>query len=95
MGGLLEAEFSSSLLAQDADDRIIYDQSSGNIFYDEDGTGSSDQVLIARVEAGTQLDASDFQKAESALIHLDLDIGLFAETPKDLALAPPAEMIIA
>lgn len=95
MGGLLEAEFSSGLLAEDADDCIIYDESSGNIFYDEDGTGSSEQVLIARVEAGSQLDVCDFQKADSALIDLDLDIGLFTETPKDLAMAPPAEMTIA
>jgi Ca2+-binding RTX toxin-like protein len=33
--------------AGDADDRFIYDQQTGRLFYDEDGTGANAQVLVA------------------------------------------------
>lgn len=46
--------------ALDADDRIVYDRSTGNLFYDADGNGSAAAVQIARLKAGTVLKASDF-----------------------------------
>ena len=91
LGGLLEAEFALGELAGDVDDRIIYDKATGNIFYDADGIGATEQVLIARVEAGTELTAADFEKADSNLLELVLSLG---ETPK-MDMAPPTDMIIA
>ena len=46
--------------ALDRTDRIIYDQDSGSIFYDKDGSGAAKQVLFATVAAGTDLSVADF-----------------------------------
>ncbi|HEX8642270.1 MAG TPA: calcium-binding protein [Allosphingosinicella sp.] len=46
--------------AGDSSDRIIYDQGTGRIFYDADGTGAAAQVLFATVTPGTDLAAVDF-----------------------------------
>jgi len=46
--------------AADADDRIVYNQATGQIFFDADGNGAGAQVLFATVNAGTVLSASDF-----------------------------------
>lgn len=46
--------------ALDADDRIVYDRGTGNLFYDADGNGAGVAVQIARLKAGTVLKASDF-----------------------------------
>ena len=46
--------------AQDADDRIVYDQATGQLYFDADGNGAGAQVLFATLEAGTILTASDF-----------------------------------
>jgi Ca2+-binding RTX toxin-like protein len=59
--GTLGADaFNDSGSAQDAEDRIIYDQDTGRIFYDEDGSGGAAAVLFARVDAGTELTNADF-----------------------------------
>lgn len=92
LGGLLEAEFTLGTVAGDADDRIIYDQATGNIYYDEDGTGAAEQVLIARVEPGTVLSASDFEKADSTTLELGV---MLNDAPKLADLGAPPEMIIA
>jgi len=42
-----EAKFHAGAFAHDAGDRIIYDQGSGALFYDRDGTGPVVQVQIA------------------------------------------------
>jgi Ca2+-binding RTX toxin-like protein len=47
--------------AADAEDRLVYDQASGKLFYDADGTGAGAQILFARLGAGTELGAADFQ----------------------------------
>ncbi len=46
--------------AQDADDRIVYDQGSGALYYDADGSGNGAAVQFATVNAGTIVVASDF-----------------------------------
>jgi Ca2+-binding RTX toxin-like protein len=46
--------------AQDADDRLIYDQTTGNLFYDADGAGGSSARLFAVLQPGTPLTVSDF-----------------------------------
>jgi Ca2+-binding RTX toxin-like protein len=47
--------------AQDAQDRIIYDQTSGALFFDRDGTGARyDAVQFAELDAGLKLTNADF-----------------------------------
>ncbi|TMM46122.1 M10 family metallopeptidase C-terminal domain-containing protein [Qipengyuania marisflavi] len=59
-GALAGSAFRVGTAAQDADDRIIYTRSTGEIFYDADGVGGADAVLFAKVDAGMVLSASDF-----------------------------------
>jgi serralysin len=59
-GEVDSAAFHAGRAAQDGDDRIIYDQAAGNLFYDADGTGAGVQLLFARLTPGTELSYSDF-----------------------------------
>ncbi|MES2444127.1 MAG: putative Ig domain-containing protein [Pseudomonadota bacterium] len=59
-GELGSGAFASGVAAQDADDRIVYDSATGNIYYDADGSGAAAAVLIAQVTAGTALTHADF-----------------------------------
>jgi serralysin len=58
-GQLAESAFRVGPAAADANDRIVYDQASGRIFYDADGNGAGAAILFARVEAGTALTHAD------------------------------------
>lgn len=66
LGQLSASAFVEGSSAQDADDRIIYDSVTGNIFYDADGSGAGAQVIFATVDPGTVLSASDFEGFGSA-----------------------------
>ncbi len=46
--------------ATTADQRIIYNQTSGQVFYDADGSGASAAVLFAQITPGTALGFNDF-----------------------------------
>lgn len=59
-GTLAASAFRLGSEAQGTQDRIIYDQSSGRIFYDADGTGGAAAILFATVTAGTALTNLDF-----------------------------------
>ncbi|HEX8256503.1 MAG TPA: SGNH/GDSL hydrolase family protein [Allosphingosinicella sp.] len=59
-GALSEAAFRQGNAARDADDRIVYNEATGNLYYDADGAGGAAMVLFARVAAGTTLDHLDF-----------------------------------
>jgi Ca2+-binding RTX toxin-like protein len=59
-GRLAASAFHAGTEAKDASDRILYDQATGNIFYDADGSGNLAAVLFARVDAGTTLTSADF-----------------------------------
>ncbi|MDQ3478200.1 MAG: calcium-binding protein [Pseudomonadota bacterium] len=59
-GELAVGAFHSGTAAADADDRIIYDSATGNIFYDADGSGAGASVLFAQVTAGAALTNADF-----------------------------------
>jgi len=59
-GGIVAGEFVIGTAAADADDRLVYDQATGRLFFDADGNGSGAAVLFAQFGAGTVLAASDF-----------------------------------
>jgi len=58
--------FQAGSSALDASDRIIYDQSTGRIYYDADGLGGVAQVLFATVTPGTALTNADFKIVASS-----------------------------
>ena len=39
---------------------IVYEQASGSVYFDQDGSGAAAQQLLAHVTAGTALHSSDF-----------------------------------
>ena len=52
--------FFAGTAAHDADDRIIYDQASGNLFYDADGNGAGAALLFANLSTHPLVTAGDF-----------------------------------
>lgn len=54
------AMFASGKVAQDANDHVLYDMASQNLYYDADGKGGADAILIANIKAAGMLSASDF-----------------------------------
>lgn len=63
--GALEADAflsfaSGSPLARDAEDRLLYNRSKGLLYFDADGTGASEAVLVARFINLPKLSAADF-----------------------------------
>jgi Ca2+-binding RTX toxin-like protein len=59
-GALKAADFVTGSKALDASDRIVYNATTGDVFYDADGSGSGAALLFAKVAAGTALTAADF-----------------------------------
>ncbi|MCT7662921.1 calcium-binding protein [Shinella kummerowiae] len=47
-------------LAEDANDHIIFEKDTGELYYDADGTGAASGILFARVTAGLSLAHADF-----------------------------------
>ncbi|HVQ08965.1 MAG TPA: Ig-like domain-containing protein [Allosphingosinicella sp.] len=61
IGGALNANaFVIGTAAGDADDRIVYDQATGRLFYDADGSGAGAAVQFATIGNGLALTAADF-----------------------------------
>lgn len=59
--GTLDASFFRiGTKATTADDRFIYDQSKGNLFFDADGVGGAAQVQIAKLSNKAALTNADF-----------------------------------
>ncbi|MFM5961756.1 MAG: lipase family protein, partial [Dolichospermum sp.] len=56
---LEDSQFTLGTSAADSDDRFIYDSSTGNLFFDPDGTGSAPQQQIATLKNSPNLSASD------------------------------------
>ena len=59
-GGIAAGEFVTGTAAADADDRLIYDQAGGRLFYDADGTGAGAAIQFAQLAPGTALSAASF-----------------------------------
>jgi Ca2+-binding RTX toxin-like protein len=61
IGAVLDAgELRIGILASDANDYLIYNQASGQLYYDADGSLAGSQTLFATFTAGTVLDINDF-----------------------------------
>jgi Ca2+-binding RTX toxin-like protein len=61
LGALNANAFVTGTAAVDADDRIIYDAETGQLFYDADGSGIGAAILFAQLSGSLSLTASDFQ----------------------------------
>ena len=59
-GVLVDAQFRIGSTAQDADDRIVYDPTTGALFFDADGNGAGAAIQFATLAAGTPLASADF-----------------------------------
>jgi Ca2+-binding RTX toxin-like protein len=59
-GALGAHAFRTGTAAADADDRIIYNRSTGQLSFDADGAGGADAVRFAILEPGLSLTAGDF-----------------------------------
>ena len=59
-GTLAPGAFRLGDAADDADDRILYDQPMGRLLYDADGNGAIAAVEFARITAGTAVSSTDF-----------------------------------
>jgi serralysin len=59
-GRLSEAAFVTGSAAADGSDRIIYERTTGNLYYDPDGTGAAAKVLFAHLDPGLLLTHADF-----------------------------------
>lgn len=57
---LSASAFVLGAVAVDSDDRIIYDSTTGIVFYDSDGSGANAQISFARLGAGTLLSELSF-----------------------------------
>jgi hypothetical protein len=44
----------------DSDDRVIYDQPTGTVYFDPDGTGYKPQIRLAKVKPGLGLTDDNF-----------------------------------
>ena len=66
IANLSPAAFRIGDAALDGDDRIIYDQETGEMWYDADGNGVQEAQLFAKLAANTALSASDFELVNSS-----------------------------
>jgi len=59
-GRLKKDMFTIGAEAADANDRVIYDNKTGKLFYDADGTGGAGQILVAQLSRGLKMTEKDF-----------------------------------
>jgi serralysin len=59
-GLLSSSAFATGTAAQDADDRIIYNQATGELWFDADGNGAGAALLFATLSGQPAIAASDF-----------------------------------
>jgi Ca2+-binding RTX toxin-like protein len=61
VGTLHSGNFRVGTKAKDGNDHIIYDQKTGKLYYDEDGQGGIDQMVIAILDNKPTLTAGDIK----------------------------------
>lgn len=54
-GAIAPEQFALGSSASDSSTRFIYDQNTGGLFFDADGTGSRDQIQIAQLQPGLSM----------------------------------------
>lgn len=54
-GQLQSSAFRTGTKAHDSSDRIIHDRSNGVLYYDQDGTGATEQVAVAKLSTGLRM----------------------------------------
>ena len=59
-GTLAAAAFRVGTTAVDASDRIIYNDDTGDLFFDRDGTGAAAKVQFAELDAGLAMSNAEF-----------------------------------
>lgn len=59
-GALATGAFRLGAAAGDANDRIVYNSATGQLFFDADGNGAGAQVLFATLTASPTVTAADF-----------------------------------
>ncbi|WP_263619753.1 hypothetical protein [Salipiger bermudensis] len=59
-GMLSDGAFVLGTEAQDANDRVIYDQATGRLWYDANGSAAGGQMLFAALDNAAEVSASDF-----------------------------------
>jgi serralysin len=60
-GALASAAFHVGASAADSSDRVIYNENTGGLFYDRDGSGAAAQVRFATLDTNLALSSSDFE----------------------------------
>jgi Ca2+-binding RTX toxin-like protein len=58
-GTLKEKAFWSGSAAHDADDRVIYNEKTGYLYYDSDGTGGASQKVVAKLSKNLEITHKD------------------------------------
>lgn len=59
-GALSSEAFRVAGASVDADDRVLYDRTSGALLFDADGAGGAEAVMVAMLQPGLDLTFSDF-----------------------------------
>ena len=59
-GPLAAAAFTIGAAAADATDRVIYDDTTGSLYFDPNGNAAGGQVQFANLQPGLALTAADF-----------------------------------
>ncbi|WP_281400187.1 calcium-binding protein [Microvirga zambiensis] len=54
-GVLKSSAFRTGTVAHDSTDRVIYDRAHGVLYYDQDGNGASEQVVVAKLSTGLKM----------------------------------------
>ena len=76
-GELKPEQFVAGTSSNDSDDRFIYDQSLGNLFFDQDGTGSSAQVQLATLSSAPSIDSSEIFITSESVTSIDPAVNSF------------------